>query len=44
MYWKSFKQQNIPVTIKYPEMIARIAPYLDGKIIPNFGKDNLWFL
>ena len=44
MYWKSFKQQNIPVTIKYPEMIARIAPYLDGKIIPDFGKDNLWFL
>ena len=44
MYWKSMKQQNLPVTIKYPEMVAKIAPHFDSGEIPSFGKDNLWFL
>ena len=44
IYWKSVKQQNLPVTIKYPEMVAQIAPHFDGADIPDFGKDNLWFL
>lgn len=44
MYWKSVKQQNLPVTIKYPSMVAEIFPYFDGNEIPEFGKDNLWFL
>jgi hypothetical protein len=44
MYWKSVRQQNLPVTIKYPEMIAKIAPQFDSDDIPEFGKDNLWFL
>ena len=44
IYWKSVRQQNLPVTIKYPEMIAKIAPHFDGDDIPEFGKDNLWFL
>lgn len=44
MYWKSVRQQNLPVTIKYPEMVAQIAPHFDGNDIPEFGKDNLWFL
>jgi hypothetical protein len=44
MYWKSVRQQNLPVTIKYPEMVAQIAPHFDGDEIPTFGKDNLWFL
>ena len=44
MYWKSVKQQNIPVTILYPEMVAEIFPHFDEKIIPPFGKENLWFL
>ena len=44
MYWKSVRQQNIPVTIKYPEMVAQITPYFDNRAIPPFGKDNLWFL
>ncbi|MDL2262184.1 hypothetical protein LJC11_01625 [Bacteroidales bacterium OttesenSCG-928-I21] len=45
IYWKSVKQQNLPVTIKYPEMVAQIAPYFSGGAIPpNIGKDNLWFL
>ena len=44
MYWKSLRQQNLPVTIKYPEMVAEMFPYFEGHEIPEFGKDNLWFL
>jgi hypothetical protein len=44
MYWKSVRQQNLPITIKYPEMVAEIAPHFDCLDIPTFGKDNLWFL
>ena len=45
IYWKSVRQQNLPVTIKYPEMVAQIAPYFTGGDIPeNMGRDNLWFL
>lgn len=43
-YWKSVRQQNLPVTIKYPEMVAQIAPHFDGDDIPQYGKNNLWFL
>ncbi len=44
MYWKSVSQQNLPVTIKYPEMVAEIFPHFEGEEIPEFGKSNLWFL
>jgi len=46
MYWKSVDQQNIPITVKYPEMIAEIVPYFQSENIPNpqFGCRNLWFL
>ncbi|WP_139856305.1 Piwi domain-containing protein [Aequorivita sinensis] len=44
MYWKSVRQQNLPVTIKYPEMVAEMLPHFDGNEIPEYGKDNLWFL
>lgn len=44
MYWKSVKQQNLPVTIKYPEMVAQIFPHFVGDKLPDFGKNNLWFL
>lgn len=44
MYWKSVRQQNLPVTIKYPEMVAEIFPHFSGNEIPEFGKDKLWFL
>lgn len=44
MYWKSLRQQNLPVTIKYPEMVAQIAPHFEGNDIPSYGKSNLWFL
>jgi len=44
MYWKSISQQSLPVTIKYPEIIAEIAPHFLGNDIPAYGKNNLWFL
>jgi hypothetical protein len=44
MYWKSVSQQNLPVTIKYPEMIAEMYANLPDHEIPSFGFDNLWFL
>jgi Piwi domain len=44
MYWKSISQQNLPVTTLYPEMVARIYPYFDDENLPEFGRNNLWFL
>ncbi|MCB0659404.1 MAG: hypothetical protein KDC04_00615 [Saprospiraceae bacterium] len=43
MYWKSVSQQSLPVTISYPEMIARIHQQFKYSI-PEFGLDKLWFL
>ena len=44
IYWKSVKQQNLPITIKYPEMVAEIVPHFSDAELPQFGKNNLWFL
>jgi len=44
MYWKSLSQQNLPITIKYPEIIAEMFPHFRNNEIPEYGKDNLWFL
>jgi hypothetical protein len=44
MYWKSVKQQNLPITIKYPEMVAEIVPHFSDAEMPPFAKTNLWFL
>lgn len=35
IYWKSVKQQNLPVTIKYQEMVAQIAPHFTTGTIPT---------
>ncbi|HUM50620.1 MAG TPA: Piwi domain-containing protein [Chitinophagales bacterium] len=44
MYWKSVSQQNLPVTTIYPEMVAEIYPHFTYDSLPDFGKENLWFL
>lgn len=41
MYWKSVSQQNLPVTLAYPEMVAEIFPYFKYDRLPDFGKENL---
>jgi len=44
IYYKSVKQQNLPVTISYPEMVAKIFPWFEGEALSEFAKNNLWFL
>ncbi|MFZ4741127.1 MAG: Piwi domain-containing protein [Bacteroidales bacterium] len=44
MYWKSIGQQSLPVTICYPEMVAKIFPNFESDTLPPFGQKNLWFL
>lgn len=43
IYWKSVKQQGLPVTIKYPEMIAEIMPHFSDKAV-YIESNCLWFL
>ena len=43
LYWKSLRQQNVPITIKYPEMVAQLAPKFKDEV-PEDAKDKLWFL
>ncbi len=45
IYWKSVSQQNLPVTTKYPEMVAEIVPYFtDQTFLSNNESNTLWFL
>jgi len=44
LYWKSTKHQNIPVTVKFPEMAAKIYAKFENKDLGSFGESNLWFL
>lgn len=44
MYWKSTNQQSLPVTIKYPEMVAEIYPHFQHDKLQDFGRESLWFL
>lgn len=43
IYWKSVRQQGLPVTIKYPEMIAEIMPHFDDPTVYS-DHHSLWFL
>ena len=42
--WRSVSIKDLPVTVAYPEMVARKFPYFEGNVIPEFGKHNFWFL
>lgn len=44
MYWRSLFQQGMPVTIRYPELVADVAPHFENPGIPDNAKDSLWFL
>ena len=44
IYWKSVSQQNLQVTIKYPEMVAEIFLNFTHDKIPDHGNESLWFL
>lgn len=44
MNWSSIPQSSIPVTLKYPEMIARIFPRFTADELNDLAKENMWFL
>jgi hypothetical protein len=44
LYWKSVSRQWMPVTLKYPEMLAQIVPHFKYADLSPMGKDSLWFL
>lgn len=44
LYWKSVKMQNVPITIAYPELVAKYVPHFYDEDLPEFGKQNLWML
>lgn len=44
LYWKSVAMQNKPITVAYPEMLAKFVPHFSDNNLPEFGKHNLWML
>jgi hypothetical protein len=44
LYWKSVSAQPLPVTLRYPEMLAQIVPHFSHQELPQAGKETLWFL
>ena len=44
LYWKSISRQSLPVTLKYPEMLAQIVPHFTHPGLPRSGRETLWFL
>ena len=44
LYWKSVSRQWMPVTLRYPEMLAQIAPHFKYRDWGKLGSDSLWFL
>jgi len=44
LYWKSVSAQPLPVTLRYPEMLAQIVPHFSHPELPQAGKETLWFL
>ena len=44
LYWKSVSRQWMPVTLRYPEMLAQIVPHFKYRDLSDTGQENLWFL
>lgn len=44
MYWKSVRQRNMPVTIEYSELIAKMISHFENKQLDPFTRNSLWFL
>lgn len=44
VYWKSVKQQNLPITVSYPAMLAEIYSHFKDEHLNEFARSNLWFL
>ena len=44
MYWKSVRQRNMPVTIEYSELVAKMIAHFENKELDPFARNSLWFL
>mgnify|MGYP000986571445 CR=1 FL=1 len=44
VYWRSVKHAKLPVTIAYPEMVAKILPMFEYKVLTGDSEKSLWFL
>lgn len=44
MYWKSVRQRNMPVTIEYSQIVAKMISHFDNKKLEQFARNSLWFL
>lgn len=44
LYWKSVAIQNKPITVAYPEMLAKFVPHFSDNALPEFGRHCLWML
>ena len=44
MHWRSVRQSPMPVTIKYPALIASFMPWFTSKTLPPYGRSVPWFL
>jgi len=44
MHWRSVNQPPVPVTVSYPEMVAKILPWFENKSLPEYGRHSLWFI
>lgn len=44
LYWRSVNQQHLPVTITYPEMVARMFTGFDISVLPEAGRKSMFFL
>lgn len=44
MYWRSMKHSAVPVTVAYPEMLARIYPWFANEVLDDLGTSRLFFL
>ena len=42
--WKSVSVHRLPVTLRYPEMLAQMVPFFQEKQLNLKGRTSLWFL
>lgn len=44
LHWRSISQPRLPVTIAYPQYLARIFPHFEAETLMEMGRTRLWFL
>jgi hypothetical protein len=44
LHWRSVSQPRLPVTIAYPQYLARVFPRFEAESLQGIGKTSLWFL